>query len=157
MGIVERLTEISVFYHKEAHKCSRARAYFSACVMQVASFEAALQAMCSLYRRDVRKTTVYQRKRFRTTRNRALEFSLYELINIADELAWFPATRFTWAGKRATIGEFSHEIREVRNYVHPGKWVREHPTTTKPSKGWDAVICEVCDVAFFWLSRRLGF
>jgi len=137
MGIIDRLGNIAVFYHQEARKCSKGRAYFSACRLQVAALEASLQAMCSLYLQDVKTTPMYQRKRFRTKRNRVLEFSLYELINIADELSWFPRKKFSWAGNRATIAGFAHEIRDLRNYVHPGRWARENPKTTNPGKGWD--------------------
>ena len=50
----------------------------------VSALEAALQAMCFIYPEDVKRTTVYRRKRFRRKRYRALEFTLFELINIAD-------------------------------------------------------------------------
>jgi hypothetical protein len=157
MGTTERLSQIVGFYQREARKCSRGGAYFSSCVMQVAALEASLQGVCTLYSREVKKTSVYQRKRFRTKRNRVLEFSLNELIKIADERNWFPAKRFTWAGKRATIAGFAHEIREVRNYVHPGKWAREHPSTTRPTKGWDRVVSEVCATANSWLLHKMGY
>jgi hypothetical protein len=68
----------------------RSRSFLAAAIMQVSALEAALQAMCFLYPKEVRRTTVFQRKRFKGTRYRALAFSLYEPINIADELAWFP-------------------------------------------------------------------
>jgi hypothetical protein len=79
----DRLGKLATYYHHEAGKCCKGRAYFAACVMQAAAFEAALQAMCFLYPEQVKKTTVYQKKRFKTKRNKALEFNLYELINIA--------------------------------------------------------------------------
>ena len=40
---------LQTFYHREARKCSKAKAYFAASVMQVAAFEAALQSMCFIY------------------------------------------------------------------------------------------------------------
>jgi hypothetical protein len=130
-------------------------AYLAASVMQMSVLEAALQAMCFLYPEHVKKTVVYQRKRFRGKRNKALEFSLYQLINIAEELSWLPPKRFTWAGKRTTIGGFAHEVREVRNCVHPGVWARTHPDTMKFSKGVYDVVYEVFDVANSWLLHRV--
>jgi hypothetical protein len=82
-----------------------------------------------------------------------LEFSLYELINIADELPWFPPKKINW-GKRATLAGFAHEIRKLRNFVHPGVWAREH-TPTKFSKKGHGVILEVFDVATSWLMHRI--
>jgi len=155
MDISDRLGKLATFYHREAGKCSRGRAYLGACVMQVAAFEASLQAMCFLFSEQVKKTSVYQRKRFRGKRNKALEFSLYELIEIAEELTWFPPKRVRWAGKRATLAWFSHEIRKVRNFVHPGVWAREHPGTTKFTKGVYGVVYEIFDVTTSWLLHRV--
>ena len=155
MNISDRLIKLALFYHREAAKCVRGRAYLAACVMQGAALEACLQDMCFLYPEHVKKTTVYQKKRFRTKRNRALEFKYYELINIADELSWFPPKRITW-GKRTTLAGFAHELRKLRNYVHPGVWAPEHPDTMKFSKAVYSVVYEIFDVANFWLLHRVN-
>src|SRR6266704_5159639 len=90
MNISDRLGELAKFYDREARRCVKGRAYLAACVMQGAALEALLQAMCFLYPDDVRGTLVYQQKSFRSKRNKALEFTYYQLINIAAELSWFP-------------------------------------------------------------------
>jgi hypothetical protein len=155
MNISDRLNELMLSYRREARKCLRGKAYLAAMVMQVAAFEAGLQAMCFLYSEQVKRTTVYARKRFRGKRNRALEFSLHQLITIADELGWFPARRIRWAGKRSTLAGYSHEIRKVRNYVHPGVWARDGLNTLKFTKGVYGVADEVIDVANSWLLLRV--
>ena len=155
MKISDRLNDLMLSYRQEARKCVRSRAYLAATVMQVAAFEAGLQAMCFLYPKEVTETTVYGKKRFRRHRDRALEFSLYELINIAEELGWLPSKRITWSGKRATLGGFSHEIRKVRNFVHPGEWARERSYPLKFTKGVYGVVHEVIDVANSWLLHRV--
>jgi hypothetical protein len=155
MKISERLTELMGVYDREARKCTKGKAYLAATVMRVAAFEAGLQAMCFLYPEDVKKTTVYLRKRFRGKRRKGLEFSLHQLINIAQELAWFPRKRITWAGKRADMAGFSHEIRKVRNLVHPGEWARERSDPLKFTKGVYRVVCEVLEVADSWLLHRV--
>ena len=77
-----------------------------------------LQAMCFLFAKEVKRTTVYANKRFRSRRNRALEFSLNQLSNIADELGWFPPKRITWAGKTTTLArlelDIEHALRALR-------------------------------------------
>jgi hypothetical protein len=156
MNISDRLTGLASFYHQEARKSRRGKAYLAATVMQVAALEASLQAMCSLYPGEVKKTIQYAKKRFRAKRNRVLEFSLYQLINIAEELAWFPPKRITWAGKRATLAGFSHDIREIRNHVHPGVWARQRTDPLKFTKGVYEVVYQVCDVANSWLLHRVG-
>ena len=151
----DRLNELMLSYRREARRCLRAKAYLAATVMQVSAFEAGLQAMCFLYPEEVKRTTVYAKKRFRAKRNRALEFSLHQLINIADELSWFPAKRIRWAGKLTTLAGYSHEIRKVRNYVHPGVWTRDGLNPLKFTKGVYGVADEVIDVANSWLLHRV--
>ena len=155
MTISDRLNELMLSYRRESRKCLRGKAYLAATIMQVAAFEAGLQAMCFLYPEEVKRTSVYASKRFRGKRNRALEFSLHQLINVAEELGWFPPKRITWAGKRATVGGFSHEIRKVRNNVHPGVWSRDHSDPLKFTKGVYGVVDEVIDVANSWLLHRV--
>jgi|SRR5271156_3817716 hypothetical protein len=155
MNISDRLSELMASYRREARKCERGKAYLAATVMQVAALEAGLQAMCFIYPEEVKKTSVYAKKRFRGKRNKALEFSLYQLIEIAEELAWFPPKRITWAGKRATVGGFSHEIRRARNFVHPGVWVRERTNPLKFTKGIFGVVYEVAEVANSCLLHRV--
>jgi hypothetical protein len=154
MNISDRLGKLATFYHREAGKCSCGRAYLAACVMQGAALEASLQAMCFLYPKDVKKTTVYQKKKFRKKRSKALEFTCYELINIADELSWLPPKRVTW-GKRTTLAGFAHEFRKLRNFVHPSVWAREHPDTTKFTKEVYDVVYEIFDVANSRLQHRV--
>ncbi len=121
MHISDRLLEIATFYNREARRCVKSKSYLAAAIMQVSALEAALQAMCFMYPDEVKRTTMFQRKRFKGKRHRALEFSLYELINIAEELVWFPAKKINW-GERITLAGFAHEIRKLRNFVHPGVW-----------------------------------
>lgn len=154
LNIHDKLNGLMMAYHREARKCIRSKAYMAATVMHVAAFEAGLQLMCFSYPSQVKQTTVYAKKKFRGKRNRPLEFLLNQLINIAEELNWLPAKRIVWAGKRATIGGFSHEIRKVRNYVHPGEWARQI-CPLKFSKGVYSIVDEVIDVANSWLLSRI--
>jgi hypothetical protein len=154
MEISDRLGKFARYYHREAGRCARARAYLGASIMQVAALEASLQAMCFLYPEQLKKSTVYQRKRFRRKRHRALELSLYELIDIAEALSWFPPKRVSWGGKRASVAGFAHEIRKLRNFLHPGVWAREHPDMRFSKAAYD-VVHEVFDVATSWLLYRV--
>ena len=132
----------------------KGKAYLAAVVMEVAALEAALQSMCGIYLTDVKKTAVYRAKKFRRKRDRALEFTLKQLIDVAAELGWLPPKRTTWAGKRSDLAGFTHEVREFRNFVHPGRFAKER-TTMKFSKGTYDVVYEICDVANSWLLRRI--
>jgi hypothetical protein len=154
MSISERLIETAGIYHREARKCLRARAYLSACIMQVSVLESALLAMCFLYPAQLRRTMIYQKKKFRRRRSKALDFKLHELVKIANELGWFPPRVVTW-GKRATLAGFAHEIRKLRNFVHPGVWAVERSGTTKFTKATFEVVYEIYEVANSWLVHHV--
>jgi hypothetical protein len=153
MGVSDRLNEIATFYNDEAQRCAKSRSYLAAAVMQVSALEAALQAMCFLYPREMKRTLVFQRKKFKGRRCKALEFTLYELICIADELGWFPPRTINW-GKRSNLAGFAHEIRKLRNFVHPGVWARERSPTVF-SQATNDVIVEVFEVATSWLLHKV--
>lgn len=148
MGISDRLVGLAVFYRKEANKCVKGKAYLAACVMQSSALEASLQAMCFLYPEEVKRSVIYQKKKFRNKRNKALEFKYFELINIAAELCWFPPKIITW-GKQTTLAGFVHELRKLRNYVHPGAWAPERPEKR-------SLPPTLAEAARRWLEKRVG-
>jgi hypothetical protein len=158
MYMSDRLGQLATFYHREAKKCLRGRAYLAACVMQGAALEACLQSMCFIYPETVKRTTVYQKKKkrgFQRKRNRALDFKYVELINIAAELSWFPPEKMVVWSKRTNVAGFVHELRRLRNYVHPGVWAPEHRKPMKFTKGVFNVVYEIFDVASGWLLHRV--
>jgi hypothetical protein len=154
VSISDRLIETAWRYHREAKRCARARAYLATCIMQVSVLETSLMAMCFLYPNQLRRTTIYQKKRFRRKRSKALDFTLHELIKIADELSWFPPKVITW-GKRTTLAGFAQEIRKLRNFVHPAVWAAEHPKTTPFTKATFGVVYEIYEVANSWLVHHV--
>ena len=62
MFISDRLVKAARFYHREAGKCLRGKAFLAACVMQAAALEALLQAMCFLYPEDIKKNDCISEK-----------------------------------------------------------------------------------------------
>jgi hypothetical protein len=153
----DRLSKLARAYHNEAGRCLRGKAFLAACVMQGAALEALLQAMCFLYPEAVKKTVVYQKKLkrgFQRKRNRALDFKYVELINIAAELEWFPPRKIVVWGKRTNVAGFVHELRKLRNYVHPGVWAPEQKPL-KFTKGVFNVVFEIFEVANDWLQHHV--
>lgn len=154
MSISDRLIEIAGLDNREAARCRRARSYLPACIMQVSVLETALMAMCFLYPAQLRRTMVYKNKRFRRKRSKALDFTLFELIRIADELGWFPPKLISW-GKRTTLAGFAHEIRKLRNFVHPGVWAAERTGTTRFNRSTFEVVYEIYEVANSWIVHQV--
>jgi hypothetical protein len=155
-AISDRLARAGTQYHREAERCVRGKAYLAAIVMQVCVLEASLQAMCSIYSADVKKTATYQKKKFRKKRNRVLEFTLNQLINIAREVGWFPPKVTTWGGRRTDLAGFAHEIRNVRNLVHPSVMIKDGGDRIRFSKAQFDAVFEVFDVANSWLLHRIN-
>jgi hypothetical protein len=86
---------------------------------------------------------------------RPRDFTLNQLIIIADELVWFPMNASRGPQKSITIAGFSHEIRKVRNCVHPGVWSRDRSDPLRFTKGVYGVMYEVIEVANSWLLHRV--
>jgi hypothetical protein len=147
--------ELANMYHREARRCLKAKAYLAATIMEVSTLEAALQATCLLYPREVKRTRVYQGKKFRRQRNKVLDFTLNQLIEIAAELSWFPPKLLTWAGKRTTFAGFTHEARKIRNLVHAGEYGSRRWEKFKFTKGVHSVVDEICDVGTTQLRYRV--
>jgi hypothetical protein len=131
--------------------------YLAACAMQGAALEASLQAMCFLFPDEVKRTTIYQRKKergFQRKRNRALEFKYVELINIAAELSWFPPKKVVVWGRRTNLAGFVHELRNLRNYVHAGVLAPRQKPLKFTKRVFNAVF-EIFEVATSWLQHRV--
>lgn len=89
--------------------------------------EAVLLSMCFVYPEKVRRTKVYNDKKRKTKKKRGvfLEFTLEELIKIAEELKWLPMQE-----KVENIGIFKDWVKWVqksRNFVHPARWLKPDP------------------------------
>ncbi len=150
----DRLLRAGTSYHREARKCLKAKAYFAASVMQMCVLEAGLQAMCSMYIDEVKKTSVYQKKKFERKRDRVLEFSFYQLINVARELNWFPPKIVTVWGRRTDLAGFVHEARKLRNLLHPAARASQRNPPNFSKRTWN-VIYEIFEVANSWLLHRV--
>ena len=61
-----------------------------------------------------------RRKRASEGRETRLDFNYSELISIAEELSWFPPKKVVVWARRTSLTGFVHELRGLRNYVHPG-------------------------------------
>ena len=57
-------------------------------------------------------------------------------------------------GKRTNVAGFVHELRDLRNYVHPGV-LAPKDTPVKFTKGVFNVVFEIFEVANGWLLHRV--
>jgi len=68
-------------------------------------------------------------------RKNVLHWNLGELIALANEAGWLPAKYrenpgASWNTVRAAglMGDFVQVVRETRNLIHPGKYLRTYPS-----------------------------
>lgn len=150
----DRLAKISVFYHREAKRCANDRAYFAACIFTGAALEAMLLSMCYVEDRAVRRAPTYKNRKFRSKRNRFFEFKLYQLINIAAELKWIPATEIRLNGRKTTLQRLLHAARQTRNMIHASAWANEGGPSRMRKSDYESIF-EIFDVTRDWLLQHI--
>jgi hypothetical protein len=121
---VDDLIKVIGNFHKEAGMCFQNKCYIASLILYGSILEAMLLSMCFVYPQKVRTTQVYKKRKKRVKRKKGifLEFTLNELINIAEELQWFPMQE-----KIEDISIFKNWIKwvqETRNLVHPARWLK---------------------------------
>jgi hypothetical protein len=110
------LKRLSVLYEKEMLACRDAKAYFPACIMGVAMLEAFLLLLCTLNRDQVANTKCYRSqtgKRAKDFDQAICYFGFEDLVEIAAELNWVPATLVSDNWKTA-LAETYQEIAKER-------------------------------------------
>ena len=121
---IDYITKLAQRYYSEARKCYENKRYISSFILYGATLEALLLAVCICYSKEVRKTTIYLKKKKWCKRKRGifLEFTLKELLDIARKLNWIPFDE-----KVENIGKVENWIqwvKETRNLVHPACWLK---------------------------------
>lgn len=113
-----------------------------------------LLSMCYVEDRQVRSTLVYKQRKFRSKRNRFLEFNLFQLIEIAAELKWIPSKEIKLKRRKTTLRELMHGARDTRNMIHPGAWVRGGGPRRVYKESY-AFVYDVFDLTRQWLLQRV--
>jgi len=104
--------------------------------------------------RQVRSTAVYKQKKFKSKRNRFLEFNLFQLISIAAELKWIPSKEIKVNGRKKTLQMLLHSVRNTRNMIHPGVWAKEGGPSRIYKSGY-AEVFDIFDLTREWLLQRI--
>jgi hypothetical protein len=122
----DKLGELLNGYIAEMEKCGRAGAYFAGCVMAASALEAVLLAKVNLefLNDEKRKLSKFKRKKS------LVRLTLGELIETAREVGWFPFApdeEIERNLRKAKIGNLMEVVREIRNMLHPGKWLKDYP------------------------------
>ncbi len=117
---------ISAFYKREAEKCYDAKAYFPGCILIGAALEGILLATINCFSYLVPDTKTAPRKKGKIKK---LElWKLQELLSVARELNWLPSglsPEDEWDTARAEIGDYLEVVRQIRNLIHPIRYVED--------------------------------
>jgi hypothetical protein len=158
----EFLLSIIEGYQKEAEKCRGADAYLAGCVMLGAALEASLLAMAKCYADEVKQTKTYSSKKEPNLDN----WNLIDHLKVARELNWIPPklpldkiARESGidpedALKNGDLGYFADVVREIRDMLHPGMYLRLW-TGVRVTKKFLETSYEVVDLVRECLLKKL--
>ncbi len=128
----KELLSIMKNYRDEAEKCRRSGAFLASCVMLGAELEATLLAMEKCYPDEVAQTQTYSRK----GEHDLNRWQLIDHLKVARELGWIPSrlgleeiartsgVEPEEALNNGDIGYFADVVREIRDMLHPGRYLR---------------------------------
>ena len=126
------LLKLMDYYQEEARKCKQADAHLAGCVVLAAAMEAGLLGMAYCLDTEVRGTETFQRARDKDLRTWALK----RLLDLANEMKWLPSNlplgkearlsgiKPDEAIERGDVIYLADVVREVRDMIHPGRYVR---------------------------------
>jgi len=128
----EFLQKLMEQYEEEAKKCKAAGALLAGCAIHAAAMEAALLAMAYCCEEEMQVTDTFRRVGEEDLR----KWDLKQLLDLASEMKWLPTSlplgeiaRLSGiepdeALKNSDVIYFADVVREVRNMIHPGRYLR---------------------------------
>ena len=147
----QALVKIVALYKREGEKSAEARAYYAACIMIGAAFEALLLQALSMFGEEVAEAV---RNLPRRPRGPIEHWNLEELIKVAIVLGWRPP-RGGAAEAEPGIGELAALLRRLRNVSHAARQLRE-PDEAPLTAGSYRAAYAIFDSARDWLSSKTG-
>ena len=152
------------FYKNEANRCGNQRAYLAGCVCLGSAVETGLLWMALLYPKEVMRSQTYQRKK---KRHSILEWTLFDLLRLGRELDWIPTKlqldeTLRTSGlnpedalRRGDLAFFADFLREIRDLVHPGRYIRKWKGA-RITKNYYEFCWTIAELVFDWLGHKAG-
>jgi hypothetical protein len=123
----DELLRLTRAYYREARRCEAANAHLAGCAMLGASLEASLMAMVHCFADDV--AALVEAPKVNGRIRSVLTWKLSELLRVAKRLQWLPAQldhQDAWDHKRAQVGDYAEVVRQLRNLLHPARYLADH-------------------------------
>ncbi|MCR1347053.1 hypothetical protein NRY68_14935 [Acidithiobacillus ferrooxidans] len=122
---VRELYRLYRFYWQEARRCEKSKAYLAGCLMLGSALETLLMLMINVYPDVVINTGKTPTKGGRP--KPLFKWTLSELLDVAKTVGWLPsALDNEWSSKKAKIGDYAEESRQIRNLIHPARYAEDH-------------------------------
>ena len=137
----DRIQNLAFEYRNEAEKCQSAGAYLSGCILMGSALEALLLTTINCFPQLVLKAKSVPKKNGKI--KHFAEWGLADLIKVANELTLLPSglsPNDDWNTANAQIGDYTDIIRQIRNLVHPGRYLKE--------LGWEKIPKEYLEACF---------
>jgi hypothetical protein len=124
----KKLLRLCRLYRREAEKCMEARSYLAGCVMVGAALEADLILMCDCYSDEIPVGLIPKGRNGKC--KHLSDWSLFQLLRVARECNWLPSGLTLgdrWNQKKAEVGDYAVVVKETRNLVHAGRYIKDFP------------------------------
>jgi hypothetical protein len=119
------------------------------CVIAGAALEAILLAMIHIYGSEVEAAGLTAKTK--DGHKPILRWTLNEMIETAVAMNWLPLT----AKRRAKgIGKYVHQVRQIRNLVHPARYLQDHSPSRITARYLKHCL-DIVDSATDWLGAHV--
>ena len=152
----KEILRLATKYKGEAEKCFGAKAYLSGCVLMGAAMEALLLSMVNCFPEIVASTKCAPKKNGKI--KRLERWTFINLLVVAKELNWLPSGLLPeeeWNSANAKIGDYVEVVREIRNLIHPVRYVNDFGRKRFTKKYLEACF-KIVDAASDYLSSLIN-
>jgi len=151
----KEILRIATQYKREAKKCFGARVYLSGCVLIGAAMEAILLSTANCFPEIIVSTKHAPKKNGKI--KRLDKWTLMDLLAVAKELNWLPSglsPEDEWNSANAKIGDYVDVVRQIRNLIHPVRYLNNLGRKRFTKKYLEACF-EIVDTAIDYLSSLI--
>jgi hypothetical protein len=155
----KEILSLAALYRREAKKCFGAKAYLSGCVLIGAAMEAILLSAINCFPEIIASAKCAPKNKGKIKRLDRWTFS--ELLDVARELNWLPSElspEDQWSSAHANIGDYVDLVRQIRNLIHPVRYVNDFSRKRVTKKYLEAcfkIVDSAADRLYLLISEAL--
>lgn len=153
----KEILRLATQYKREAEKCFGAKAYLSGCVLMGAAMEAILLSTANCFP-EIVASAKYAPKKKNGKIRRLDRWTLVDLLAVVKELNWLPSglsPEDEWNSVNAKIGDYVNVVRQIRNLIHPVRYLNDFGRKRFTKKCLEACF-EIVDIAVDYLSSLIN-